>query len=166
MKKISYKYPLFGIPLALIGVFVGPMLIGWYFNLEPEWHKFIPALGFSIIGVIIFVLRRHPDVNSHLMDSYGMLLIGIGPTAASFDLLPKDDMGRMLIPVFTFCIIVFWFLYFGFFIKPKKYSEFEAIKKEQSQIKETRLVTFVIFGFLLVIGFALFKGILEINKIF
>ena len=163
--KINYKYPLFGIPLALCWIFLGPILLEGYFNLEPEWRKFISILGFSIIGVIIFVLRRHPDVNSHLMDSYSMLLIGIGPTVASFDLLPKDDMGRMLIPVFTFCIVVFWFMYFGFFIKPKKYSEPEEIKKEQLRIKETRWTTFVIFGVLAVMGFALFQGILEINKI-
>jgi len=165
MKKINYKYPLYGIPLALIWIFVGPMLLEGFFNLEAEWRKFISVLGLSIIGVIIFVLRRHPDVNPHLMDSWGMLLIGIGPTVASFGLLPKDDMGRMLMPVFTFCIIVFWFLYFGFFIKPKIYSEPEAIKKEQLRIKETRWTTFVIFSFLAIVGFVLFKGILEINKI-
>lgn len=165
MKKINYKYPLYGIPLALIWVFFGPMLVGGYFNLEPEWRKFISILGFSIIGVVIFVLRRYPGVNQHLMDSWGMLLIGIGPTVASFDLLPKDDFGRMLMPVFTFCVIVFWFLYFGFFIKPNKYSEPEKIKKEQLQIKETRLMTFVVFGFLAIIGLALFQGILKINEI-
>ena len=105
--KINYKDFIIATPLILLWIFGGRLLLEGFFNLNPEWRSFIPLLGLSIIGVILYMLKKQSNVNLHWIDSMGMLIIGIGPAVTTFDLLPKDDFGRILMPITTVIITLF-----------------------------------------------------------
>lgn len=164
-KKITYKDIIFIIIISIGWIFGGRILLQEFFSLDAVVRSFISILGLSIMGVILFILKRHPDANPHFIDSMEMLIIGIGPTVASFELLPKDDFGRIFMPVITALITVFWFVYFGFFIKPREYSEPDKIEREKRFIKQSKGVTLVLFCGLIVLELVLFSGMLEINRI-
>lgn len=165
MHKINYKKIAIATPLIIAWIFGGRMLFEGFFNLEQSWKTFIPILGLSAIGVFLYLLKRRPDANPHWIDSMGMMIIGIGPVTASFDLLPKDDFGRMLMPSFTIIVTIIWFLYFGMLIKPTEYQEPKKREQEELWIKQTKRSTWVFFGFLLVLIIALFLDLLNVNRV-
>ena len=152
-------------PLVILWIIYGPVMFENFFQLEPEWRKFIPVLGLSGLGVILFVLRRHPDSNPHWIDSMGMLLIGIGPVITSNEILPDDDVGRILIPSFVIVVSVFWFAYFGVLLKPQRFLDPEKLQQEKLHVKRTKHSTLVFFLFVLILSLALFSGINSFNQI-
>lgn len=152
-------------PLIILWITYGPVLFQGFFNLDKEWRNFIPLLGLSILGVGLYFLRRHPKSNPHWIDSMSMLIIGIGPTTATFDLLPKDDIGRILMPSFVILVSVTWFAYFGIIMKPQIYeNDSEKTKKEERDIKQTKHSTLVFFFFLLILSLDMFWGINTLNQ--
>lgn len=161
--KINYKNILIVIIFSIAWLFTGPTILENFFNLEDNLRNFIPIASLSILGVILFMLKRHYEVNFHQVDSMEMLIVAITPTVASFTLLPVSDFGRILMPVFLVLITVFWFIYFTFIIKAKEFLEYEKNKKEQLFIKQTKRSTLVIFLFLIVLEIALFENILSFN---
>lgn len=153
-------------PLIILWITYGPVLFQSYFNLDKEWRNFIPILGLSALGVGLYFLRRHPKSNPHWIDSMSMLIIGIGPVTATFDLLPKDALGRILMPSFVILISVIWFAYFGIIMRPQVYeNDSEKTKKEELDIKQTKKSTLVFFAFLLVLSIDLFWGINTLNQL-
>lgn len=153
-------------PLIILWVTYGPVLLQGFFNLDKEWRNFIPLLGLSILGVGLYFLRRHPKSNRHWIDSMSMLIIGIGPAAAIFDLLPKDDIGRMLMPFFVILISVVWFGYFGILMKPQIYeNDSEKTKTEELHIKQTRYSALIFFLLLLILSISMFGIINILNRV-
>ncbi len=163
MKK--YVRIFFATPLIILWITYGPSLFQGFFNLDKEWRIFIPILGLSILGVGLYFLRRHHKSNPHWIDSMSMLIIGIGPSTASFNLLPKDDIGRILMPVFVILVSVIWFVYFGILIKPQTYkNDSEKIKREEFHIKQTKYSALVFFLFLLILSITMFWSINILNQ--
>lgn len=96
-----------------------------------------------------------------------MLIIGIGPVTATFELLPKDDLGRILMPSFVILVSVIWFAYFGIIMKPQVYeNDPEKTKKEKLDIKQTKYSTLVFFVLLVILSIDLFSGINTLNQAF
>lgn len=154
-------------PLIILWLIYGPVIFQSFFNLDKEWRSFIPILGLSILGVGMYFLRRHPKSNPHWIDSMSMLIIGIGPVTATFDLLPKDALGRILMPSFVILVSVIWFVYFGILMKPQTYVNDPAkTKKEELDIKQTKYSALVFFLFLVVLTIDLFWGINTLNQFF
>lgn len=163
--RIDYKTLAGVVIFSMVWLFVGPKLLEEYFSINSILREFIGVAALSVLGVVLFILKNHYNVNHHLIDSMEMLIIGITPTTASFRLIAIDDYGRILMPVFLVVITVFWFIYFGFIVKAKEHTNSEEIAKERRRIKEMRIITFVVFACLLTLEIALFSGILSVNTI-
>lgn len=164
--KLNYKNLVAFTIFAVIWLFTGPTILNEFFNLEPSVRNFIPVAALSVLAVVLFVLKRkyEDEINHHQIDSLEMLIVAITPTVGSFTLLPRDDLGRIFMPIFLVIISVFWFIYFVFMIKPKKPTDDKRNEKEELFVKQTKRSTVMIFLFLLVLEIAVFMDILAINK--
>ena len=164
--KINYKNLAIIIIFSVVWLFTGPTILNVFFDLEPTIRNFIPVVMLSIIGIAMFILKRHyeDEINNHQIDSLEMLIVIITPTVASFVLLPKDDLGRIFMPIFLVIVTMFWFIYFRFAIKEKEYKAEDKKQKEQEFVRQTKNSTLVIFLFLLALEIAVFIDVLSINK--